>query len=162
MRPETALLRGDPLSSRVSNQQPFLQALAEALHLGDHVRFSTQYVPTQELPNLIASADAGVIPYRQDIFTNEILPTKLMEYTALGIPAISARTSAIAAYFDDDMVQFFTPEDVQDLARCILLLHKDRGRLQSLRQNSDRFNQQYNWNKMGSQYVALVNGLNRR
>ena len=72
------------------------------------------------------------------------------------------RTSAIAAYFDDDMVQFFTPEDVQDLARCILLLHKDRGRLQSLRQNSDRFNQQYNWNKMGSQYVALVNGLNRR
>jgi len=138
-----------------------LRALADRLGLGDHVRFSTQYVPTQDLPKVIASADAGVIPYRRDIFTNEILPTKLMEYTALGIPAISARTSAIAAYFDEDMVQYFTPEDVQDLARCIRLLHRDRERLRQLRENSDRFNQQYNWGKVSAHYVALVNQLNQ-
>ena len=70
-----------------------LQALTEKLGLGERVEFSTHYVPTAELPGLIRSADAGVVPYRQDVFTDEILPTKLMEYAALGIPAISARTT---------------------------------------------------------------------
>ncbi len=138
-----------------------LQALTEKLALGEHVQFSTHFVPTPELPRIIRSAHAGVVPYRQDIFTDEILPTKLMEYTALGIPAISARTSAIAAYFDDDMVQFFTPEDANDLARCILMLYKDRERLAQLRRKSDEFNQRYNWKKVASQYVELVGRLNQ-
>src|SRR5438874_8438514 len=31
--------------------------------------------------------------YRRDVFTDGILPTKLLEYVALGIPAIVARTT---------------------------------------------------------------------
>jgi len=50
---------------------------------------------------------------------------------------------------------------VQDLARCIRLLHRDRERLRQLRENSDRFNQQYNWGKVSAHYVALVNQLNQ-
>lgn len=137
-----------------------LMALAESLNLKRQVQFSTQFVPTRELPDLIRGADAGVVPYRQDVFTDEILPTKLMEYAALGIPAIAARTSGIAAYFDDEMVQFFTPEDVEDLARAVLLLHRDRARLAQLAKNSDIFNQRYSWEKVSAQYVELVHRLN--
>lgn len=139
-----------------------LMQLTEELDLKAHVAFSTRLVPTPELPQIIRKADVGVVPNQRDIFTDGILPTKLMEYVALGIPAIAARTPAIDAYFDETMVQFFTPGDVDDLARCITSLHGNRERLAALARNSDRFNQRYNWAKLGADYVALVERLGNR
>jgi len=141
--------------------QDELMALARNLGVEEHVSFSNQFVPTSELPQLIGRAHIGVVPYRQDVFTDGILPTKMMEYMALGIPVIAARTSAIAAYFDDDMVQFFKPEDVNDLAHCIRLLYRDRARLAQLAQNSDKFNQRYNWTMVSANYLELVDRINR-
>ncbi len=136
-----------------------LQQLLRDLELEERVHFSTDYMPMEELPALIASADLGIIPYRRDVFTDGILPTKLMEYTALGVPAIAARTPAIEAYFDEKMVQFFTPGDLDDLVRCIRELYNDRGRLATLAENAERFNQSYNWQVQSAQYVRLVNQL---
>jgi glycosyltransferase involved in cell wall biosynthesis len=142
--------------------QETLMKLTDELGLGQHVSFSTRFMPTSELPQFIAKADIGLVPYRCDVFTDGILPTKLMEYVALGRPVIAARTRAIATYFDDTMVQFFTPGDSYDLARCILALYTDRHRLAQLAENAGTFNQQYNWTKIGAQYVALVDRLSTR
>jgi glycosyltransferase involved in cell wall biosynthesis len=136
--------------------------LADELDLREHVYFSSRAVPAAELPQLIRKADVGVVPYRRDVFTDGILPTKLMEYAALGMPVIAARTPAITAYFDEKMVQFFTPEDPDDLARCILTLYSDRKRMEQLAEGTEKFNQRYNWTKLGAEYVALVERLGTR
>lgn len=137
-----------------------LVQLTAELGLQEYVHFSTEFIPTPEMPQFIRQADVGVVPYRRDVFTDGILPTKLMEYAALGVPAIAARTSAIAAYFDDTMVQFFQPGDVEDLARCITLLYHDRQRLSSFVQHADQFNQRYNWSTVSAGYVSLVQQFN--
>ncbi len=49
-----------------------------------------------------------------------------MEYTALGMPAIVARTPAIEAYFDNTMVEYFTSEAVNELAASALSTLKIR------------------------------------
>lgn len=136
-----------------------LRTLTAQLDLNDCVHFSTQFVPTQELPRLIESAHLGVVPYRRDIFTDGILPTKMMEYVALGVPVLAAKTAAISAYFDDSMVQFFTPEDVEDLARKIKLLYEDRERMASLAKNAERFIQQYSWANIAASYVKVIASL---
>lgn len=136
-----------------------LQTLARDLGLGESVHFSTGYVPMEELPALIATADLGLIPYRRDVFTDGILPTKLMEYAALGVPAIAARTLAIEAYFDESMVQFINPGDLDDLTRCIRELYHDRSRLAALSKNTLQFNQRYNWMVQSADYVKLVDTL---
>jgi len=136
-----------------------LMDLADELGMGQHVHFSSRALLTAELPELIRSADVGVVPYRRDVFTDGILPTKLMEYVALGVPVIAARTSAISAYFDESMVEFFTPGDAQDLARCILALYSDRARLARLAQAAEKFNQLYNWPAQRAAYVRLVDQL---
>ena len=139
---------------------PNLVALAEELDLLDkHVYFSTRQVSLDDLPDFIRSADVGLAPYRQDVFTDGIVPTKLMEYAALGMPAIAARTTAIEAYFADTMVEFFTPGDVDDLARCMLTLHADGERRAQLARGADKFNQRYNWAKLSGEYVALIEQL---
>ena len=139
---------------------PTLVALAEELGLlNKHVYFSTKLVPLADLPDLIRSADVGLAPYRRGVFTDGIVPTKLMEYAALGMPAIAARTPAIEAYFEDTMVEFFTPEDVDDLARCIRTLYENPERMAELREGSKKFNQRYNWPDMSAEYVALMDRL---
>jgi glycosyltransferase involved in cell wall biosynthesis len=136
--------------------------LVEQLGLQSHIQFTSDYIPTSDLPKIIRQADLGVVPYRRDVFTDGILPTKLMEYVALGVPVVAARTPVIESYFDETMVQFFTPEDHQDLARAILALHDDQARLRDLARNADRFNQRYNWQKVSAEYVALVDRLHSR
>jgi len=138
-----------------------LKTLTERLEVTANVQFSTQYVPTRELPQLIGNAHAGIVPYRRDIFTDGILPTKMMEYAALGVPVVAARTTAITAYFDPEMVQFFTSEDVPDLAHSIMLLFKDRNRLAQYARNIEKFNQRYNWKTVAAQYVEVVDRLNQ-
>jgi glycosyltransferase involved in cell wall biosynthesis len=139
-----------------------LRRLVDELNLNNYVQFNTEYVPLSDLPELICAADVAVVPYRRDVFTDGILPTKLMEYAALGVPAIVARTPAISDYFDDTMVEFFMPDDVDELAACILKLYRDQARRTALVQNVNQFNERYNWTKLSNDYIALVESLRRQ
>ncbi len=75
-----------PVTLTVHGQGEYLAELhdrARRLGLDNVVTFSDRFLPTNELPGLLEAADVGVVPNRNDIFTNEILPTKLLEYVPL-------------------------------------------------------------------------------
>ncbi len=133
--------------------------LAKELGLTNIVTFSTEELPIEELPGFIAEADVGIVPYRSDVFTDGILPTKLMEYVALGIPTIVSRTSAVEVYFDDTMVEFFSPGNVAEMADCIRRLYHDQTRCQKLAHNARRFNQLYSWSNQADHLLELANRL---
>jgi glycosyltransferase involved in cell wall biosynthesis len=136
-----------------------LVELAKELNLNGHATFSTRLLPMPDLPNFIRQADVGVVPYRRDVFTDGILPTKLMEYTAVRMPVIAARTPVIESYFDEDMVQFFPAEDVDALADTIIHLYQHPERRALLVTQSDRFNETYSWEQIAAQYCTLVDSL---
>jgi glycosyltransferase involved in cell wall biosynthesis len=138
---------------------PELRQLAQSLDLDGAVTFSTGLVPVDELPHLLATADVGLIPYRRDAFTDGILPTKLMEYAATGLPAIVARTPVIGAYFAADMLETFEASDVDGLADCLLRLCRDPQRRAKLARNIQQFNAQHNWAAERAGYLSLVKRL---
>lgn len=137
---------------------PHLVLMVEDLGLSQYIMIGQPHL-AEELPGIICSCDLGVVPYRNDEFTDGLLPTKLMEYAALGVPAIASRTTAIEAYFSDTMVEFFEPGNVADLARCIRKLYNERDRLGELAQGCRKFNQRYNWAKISEEYVELLEQL---
>jgi glycosyltransferase involved in cell wall biosynthesis len=136
-----------------------LKKLVDGLGLDQVVVLSTELIPLEEVVLLIKSADLAVVPNRYDIFTDGILPTKLMEYAALGIPTIASNTSAIQNYFDQEMVCFVPPDNIPALAEAIMKLIGDKGYLRRLSENIRKFNQRYNWPNEAKNYVRLVQSL---
>ncbi len=138
-----------------------LVALVGELGLDGRVSVSDTMRPAEALPAIIAAADVGVVPNRSNTFTDGILPTKLLEYVAMGLPVVASRTPGVAAYFGDDAVEFFPPGDHRALADALRRLHADPARRAELRRGGAAFNEGYDWPRHGAQYVQLVEGLAR-
>jgi glycosyltransferase involved in cell wall biosynthesis len=136
-----------------------LTTLVDELGLGDTVRIETDVLPVEALGRLVCGADVGLVPYRRDVFTDGILPTKLMEYLAAERPVIAARTPAIEAHVTDRMVEFFAAEDPHDLARAIRRLRDDPERRAELAREARTFGARYGWAAQAAAYVATVDRL---
>lgn len=134
-----------------------LHKLIAELELQDFVHFESTTRPVKEIPALIMESDLGVVAYRSDPFTDGLLPTKLMEYAAMGLPSVAAGTSTIKQYFEGTGVDLFTPDDINDLAHHILMLYQNPSRLRELAQKTETFSQRYNWPIEAENYVNLVN-----
>lgn len=137
-----------------------LVALRDELHLSDCVTFSDGFVPVEEVVALIRSADVGVVPLRVSSGTDIMLPTKLLEYVSIGIPCIVPRTGTICRYFDDQMVQFFEPDNADSLAAEITALYKNPSKRASLAHEARlRFGRAYTWSVHKKVYTDLVEQL---
>lgn len=146
----------------VHGRGEYLETIKEMiaeLKLDQVVELNSEYISTEDLARIVKSSDAGLVPYRRNIFTDGILPTKLMEYVASGVPAIVSRTPAISEYFSEEMVQFFPPEDVGSLAESMLMFYSTPELLENLAMKSEAFNKEYNWRKISQRYVNLVKYL---
>lgn len=98
---------------------PRAEVLARELGIDDRFRFSRAYLPHDEVLSAVATASCGVIPNRPTRLNRFALSSKLLEYVALGIPAVVARLETLAAHFSDDEVTYFTPGDARSLAEAI-------------------------------------------
>ena len=83
----------------------------------------------------------------------------LLEYVGPHVPVIAARTPGIETYFDENMVQFFKPEDVNALRDAIIYFYESREQREQLAKASARFNHKYSWSNIAGQYLAVVQSL---
>jgi glycosyltransferase involved in cell wall biosynthesis len=136
-----------------------VSALVDDLGLTDIVTLSREKLAVEDLAALIAEADIGVVPNRNDVFTDGILPTKLMEYAAIGVPAIVARSSATTAYFTDDMVRYVDPEDAPAMADAIVELAQRPDLRRDLAVRARAFQDAHPWSAEADRYLSLVEAL---
>lgn len=91
------------------------QSLLTELGLRERVTLLGGYVPSAQITELFASADALVLPYRSGTATQNILLAH-----AHGLPVIATRVAAMARYVRDELDGLLCrPDDVDDLARAI-------------------------------------------
>jgi glycosyltransferase involved in cell wall biosynthesis len=96
------------------------------------------------------------VPNHQNPFNEQLLPTKLMEYAALGMPTIVSRTGLIQSYFADDMVRYVTPACVDDLRRALIELASDPGARCRLGRNIQRFSRDHTWSQNKEQLFCAI------
>jgi glycosyltransferase involved in cell wall biosynthesis len=138
--------------------EPEVRRRVAELGLEPVVRFFGQQ-PLESMPAALSAADVGAVPMRQDVFTDCGLPTKLLEYVTLGIPSISSRTLTTSDYFDDSMVYYFEPGDVDGLARRLVEVYCDPSAAQAKAVRAQVFTEQNNWRTESARYLGLIDRL---
>lgn len=132
------------------------------LGLEDAVEFEPGFIPVDQLLPRLVVADIGVVPARIDPFTANMLPTKLLEYVTLGIPAVCSDLPAVRRYFRPDQVLMVRPDDPEELARALIELCQDpEGRLEQAKRAMD-FLDEINWETESTRYRRLVEELSAR
>jgi glycosyltransferase involved in cell wall biosynthesis len=127
--------------------------------LNGNVRFFAP-VPLQEIPQLLANADAGVVPKRaSDFFGNEAYSTKIMEFMSQGLPAVVSRTRVDTFYYNEGVVRFFESDNVEDLAKALIEVAREQSLRVRLSKNGREFVGRNSWSTQKQAYLELVDGL---
>jgi glycosyltransferase involved in cell wall biosynthesis len=119
--------------------------LSEAIRVEKSVHFSKNNLPVQNLVTMLAEMDMGIVANRKSIATELMLPVKMMEYIALEIPVVAPRLKTIQYYFDDDMVTYFEPEDMDSLTGAIRELYSNEAKRKRQIQSAKKFLELYGW-----------------
>lgn len=131
--------------------EPELKKIWVDLGLQSHVTF-TGKVPFEDVAPRLLQADLGVVTVWTDFF----LTNKLVEYLALGMPAIVTESAALRLYLDDTDVCFVPPKDSQLLADAILALYRDPARLQALATSGHAaYRKHFAWERAKHDYLAV-------
>lgn len=135
-----------------------LKALSRNLGVESAVSFEPP-VPIQELAAKLGSANVGLVPNHASSATHLMLPVKLLEYVALGIPVICARLRTVEHYFSEDSVRFFSPNDAAQLAGAIEDLYLDPALRDSLSNSAAEVAKSISWPIHSQRFCHTVDSL---
>ena len=138
-----------------------LQRQAERLGLLGSVKFCGGR-SLDQIAEVIANADLGVVPKRADSFGNEAYSTKIMEFMSQGIPVVVSKTKIDSYYFDEKVVCFFPSGDVEALANAIVNVATDQHLREQLIAGGYEYVRRHDWGTNKADYRALVDSLSTR
>jgi glycosyltransferase involved in cell wall biosynthesis len=135
-----------------------LKALSQKLRVDSAISFENP-VPIQELAATIGGANVGLVPHNESSATHLMLPVKLLEYAALGIPVICARLRTIEHYFSAESVRYFSPNNAGQLARAIQDLYLDPILRDSLSNSAAKVVKGISWAVHSQRFCDAVDSL---
>lgn len=139
-------------------QEDSLKRLAAELNVADRVKFNG-FQPLSAIAALMADADLGVVPKRNDAFGSEAFSTKILEFMAMGVPVVVADTKVDRYYFDNSLVKFFAAGDEASLAEAMLAVLQNRDLRERLLGNASRFAAIHDWERHKHDYISMVERL---
>jgi glycosyltransferase involved in cell wall biosynthesis len=132
-------------------------ALRDKYGLEKEVFIAGKAVPTEDLSGIICGMDAGLIANRKTDSTDRFMfPVKLLEYVYLGLPVVVPRLEIIRRYFEENMLLFYEPEDVGEMAQKIIELYGDTVLRKTITKQSYRFFERNNLEGKTRDYLSTI------
>jgi glycosyltransferase involved in cell wall biosynthesis len=135
-----------------------LRRLVRRLDLDGSIKFCGG-ISLDQMAQVIANADLGVVPKRADSFGNEAYSTKIMEFMSQGVPVVVSRTKVDTFYFEEGVVHFFPSGDSQAMAEAMLDVINDRDLRQTLVANGYEYVERHSWDQKKKEYLDLIDSL---
>jgi glycosyltransferase involved in cell wall biosynthesis len=137
---------------------PELNHWITELNLSDRVFYHGQ-IPLDDIPQKISEADLGIVSYIHSEATHLMLPLKLMEYIAMGIPSLTVKNKPISYYFKSDELAYYKNNDSDSFSNQLIKLIKSPQELIRLRTKTEDINQRLNWENEQMKYIHLIKEL---
>jgi glycosyltransferase involved in cell wall biosynthesis len=112
-----------------------------------------------ELPALLAGADIGLVPSLPEPYLEYSLSTKLLEYAAMGVPAIASDLATFRHHFTDAALRFVPGGDPAALARAVTELAADPEGTVAMGREAQRQATAYDWEHQKARYLGIVDRL---
>ncbi len=137
-----------------------LEQLRQDLGLENRVWLSDGFKPIEEVIPFIKEAHLAVIPTRHEISTDYMLPTKLLEYLAFGIPAVFTPTKTVRHYFGNDHPLFIQEPTPENTATKILWVRDNYAEAKKLTAElQESWFSRYHWPTHKLEYIKLLQSL---
>jgi glycosyltransferase involved in cell wall biosynthesis len=120
-----------------------------------------EFVEVEKLPEMLQCVDVGMIGNLREteLKRSYMLPVKMLEYAAMGIPTVAPRLKVIQAYFSDAVTFYYEPDDPESLANTLQSIYENRSLIRSKANHLEEFNSKYNWKEIGQKYLNLLTEL---
>ena len=135
-----------------------IKSRAATMGLQNRVHFHDR-VPVEQVPRLISQADVGIVPCRKDVFVDTVmLPVRLLEYVAMGLPSVVSRVGTVESYFDDTQVGYYRHDSPVELSEKIVELYENRRLGEDRAREALRAFKGFDWPAMVARYYRVVDG----
>jgi glycosyltransferase involved in cell wall biosynthesis len=141
--------------------EPVLRALADELGIGERLALHGR-IPLEDVAAAVAASDVGLSPLSADPFTEISMPTKALEYSAMGKPSIVADTLAAREHFKSDDLGWYASGDVASMTAALLRFVDDPAVRERARIGAQERATELSWDLEAPFYVELVRALARR
>lgn len=133
--------------------------MSKKLDLQNNIYFNRRNLALERLPIMLREMDLGIVPNRRNVATDLMLPVKLLEYVAIGIPVVAARLRTIERYFSEEMVIFFEPGNVESLTSAIWDIYENQRKGEKMAIYARTFLKENGWEKHQMNLIRLYQEL---
>jgi glycosyltransferase involved in cell wall biosynthesis len=135
---------------------PTLERQARALGIADRVAFDGP-VSLDRIPAIVRASWVGAQPHPEDPLIRLTLPTKVLEWCALGLPVICSRTDALARTLSGEDIVMLEPGNIDDLCRALLDAHRDPESLARRAAHARETVRRFDWSRERRRLLAVAN-----
>ena len=132
-----------------------LQALVNENGLSKNVFFH-DYVPLEEISEIIQSANFGIVPYVSDNFMDLALSTKTFEYVSMKLPVIASDIPSMRTIFNDNQIYYFNQSDPDHLAGVLNNILSDGILIEEKVTGAADAYKHISWSLMVKEYINLI------
>lgn len=134
-----------------------LRELVAELGVDDHVKILPA-VKMEEVPLVLAQANMGIYPAFPDPHMDIAIPTKVLEFTVMGLPVIASDLTVIRQLFEHGKVYTFPPGDHEAFAAILGNCLRARCNLDEMvAYNDEHLLPEWKWSLEREHYFDLIN-----
>jgi glycosyltransferase involved in cell wall biosynthesis len=122
------------------------------LKLEKYILFKSP-TPLEELVREINIADVGIVLAKDGIFTDSIIPVKLLEFIKMEIPVIATKTKILSHLFSSRQIYFLKANTKEEFIQAVVKLWKDRSLRESL---VKEYLEKNNWKNEEKKYHLII------
>jgi glycosyltransferase involved in cell wall biosynthesis len=139
---------------------PALERLGRQLGVSDRVLLDGP-VPLERIPGIVRASWIGAQPHPDDPLIRLTLPTKVLEWCALGLPVVCSETTALRRTFGRDDITLLEPGNFDALSAALIDAHEHPAALAARAARAQKTVQRFDWSHERKALLAVANGYGR-